>query len=56
MIRLSCDHFTAAATLTADGLLTYPMAPILKGWRGKHYRAVIAYYTSNRQFIEAQFL
>jgi hypothetical protein len=56
MIRLSSKRFTATATLDANGCLSYPMALILKDWRGKHYRAGIAYYTNKGQFIEAQSL
>lgn len=55
MLWLNCKHFCARATLQGDRL-AFPCAPILKGWVGKDYRTVIAYYAKKGQFVEATIL
>jgi hypothetical protein len=56
MLWLSVKHFTAGATLTYDGFLRPPLAPILKGWQNKHWRVVVAYYKDRQQLIEAKII
>jgi hypothetical protein len=56
MLWLNLKHLCAGATLDADGVLIAPTAPILKGWIGRHYRVVIAYYTKRGSFIEAKII
>ncbi len=56
MLWLNLKHLCAGATLTDGGRLTTPLAPILRGWTGKNYRNVIAYYAGKGQFIEAKII
>lgn len=56
MLWLCCKHFTAGATLDVSGNLIYPVAPILRGWAGKHFNAVILFYKNKQQFIKFEIL